>query len=651
MTIIRNVGILAHVDAGKTTLTEQLLHAAGAIATPGSVDRGTAVTDALAVERERGISVRLATASLDWRGGKINLVDTPGHVDFCAEVERSLPVLDGAVVVLSAVEGVQSHTSTIVQALQAARVPTLFFINKLDRLGADADAVLAEMRRELTTNLVPLHRAVDAGEANAGFAPIWPEGDEAIIEAVAETDDALLAGYLDGIAPARAELDQALARATASGRLHPVLMGVAKHGRGIVELLDAMTAYLPAAARLPEADLSALVYRIDHHPGLGRTAGVRVFAGSLAVRDSVENISRGTTETVSQLKTVRTRKLEDLRTLSAGDIGVVCGLGQARVGDILGSPASVPAPSPLAAALLTVMVSPDDPAHFTRLAEALQILCDEDPVLDLEYLPEQQELHVRITGWIQIEVLTATLRERFDLDVVFDSPTIIYKETPSAAGFGEDRYLMPKPCWAVVKFAIEPGPRGSGVTYESRVGVNDIGQKYQNEVAETIDRALRQGPKGWEVTDLRLILVEGEDHPIHSRPGNFKLATPMAIMSGLASVGTSLLEPILEFRVTAALELLGSITSDLSQRRATLAGPDVQGERFELTGRIPAATSLDYPVALASRSGGKAKIFTRLVGYEPCPDELGRTTPYRGISPLDRSKYILAGRGGMTGHR
>jgi ribosomal protection tetracycline resistance protein len=656
-TTYRNLGILAHVDAGKTTLTEQMLHQAGAIKAVGSVDKGTATTDTLAVEKERGISVRLATASFTWRDCCINLVDTPGHVDFCAEVERSLRVLDGAVLVISAVEGVQAHTSTLFHALQALKIPTLLFVNKLDRIGADVDAVMDEIRRELTPRVVLLDVAREQGEPSARPKPVWPpgpEGDDAdhslieeITESVIENDESLLNRFLEGDTPGTDEIQESLARQTAAAALHPVLLGVAKNGLGIDRLLDAVVRYLPAAAGRRDHELSALVYRIDHHPKLGRITGVRVYDGVLTPRDPVPNTTRGITEKVAQLKKNLTGKTEDMPYLEAGDLGLVCGLSGARVGDVLGTGLGVPEAARLSAPLLTVQAVPADEGQFTHLAEALHELADEDPQLDLELLPEQHELHLKITGWIQIEVLQAVLQNRFGLRATFTAPTIIYRETPSRAGFGTERYLMPKPCWAVVKFHIEPLSRGSGVQYESRVGVNDIAQKYQNEVEQTIAGALRQGIKGWQVTDVKITLVEGEEHPIHSRPGNFKMATPMGIMNGLMETDTTLLEPLLAFRITASRDLLGSITSDLSQRRATFGSPLQVGENFVLEGRIPAATSLDYPVQLASRSGGKAKIFTRLDGYEPCSLEQGRTTPCRGISPLDRARWILQARGAM----
>jgi ribosomal protection tetracycline resistance protein len=657
---MRNVGIVAHVDAGKTTITEQFLFAAGAIGSAGSVDHGTSTTDSLGIEKERGISVRLATASFLWKGVRINLIDTPGHIDFCAEVERSLRALDCAVLVISAVEGVQAHTSTIFSALKTLAIPTILFINKIDRLGADIQSVVSEIKRELTGDVVLLQEAVFQGGSDASLLTVWdlvhgglPEYDNKpmlgnIVESLIEKDDQLLQLFLDGDTLSFAELDRSLVEGTAACRHYPVLMGVAKNGTGIEELLDAVVHYLPGPPVARDEPLSAVVFRIDHSPKLGKTAGVRVFKGKIETRDNVYNTTRSVSEKVTQLKKIYTGKHEDIKTLGSGDIGVVCGLSGAQVGDVLGEPEDVPENFSFSAPLLTVMAVPKKEGDFAELARALSELADEDPLLGLEFLPRQRELHLKITGWIQIEVLEAVLVERFGLEATFSSPTIIYKETPSKPGIGFERYWMPKPCWAIVKFSIEPLPTGSGVQYESRLGVNDVSLKYQNEVQRTIAKALHQGIKGWEVTDLKICLIEGEEHPVHSRPGDFIIATPMAIMNGLVETDTTLLEPILAFRISAARELLGGITSDLSRMRATFGNPDIKNDRFVLEGKIPAATSLDYPVQLASRSGGKAKISTHLFGYEPCTLEQGETTPFRGISPLDRAKYILKARGAIT---
>ncbi|MCP4545194.1 MAG: TetM/TetW/TetO/TetS family tetracycline resistance ribosomal protection protein [bacterium] len=655
---IRNVGIVAHVDAGKTTVTEQLLFRAGVLRTAGSVDRGTCASDSLSVERERGISVRLATISFEWDDARINIIDTPGHVDFCAEIERSLRALDCAVLVLSAAEGVQAHAETIFRALRDLEIPTIIFINKIDRMGADVDAVIAEIGRELTPDYLLLQEAEGREQGEFGLGLTWCEktwrehGDSAlarnIVETIAGLDDTMLERYLQGDELVFAELERSLAASTATCRLYPVLCGVAKNGVGIEQLLDGIISYLPAPDGSIDSPLAGVVFKIDHDPALGKVAHVRLFSGRINLRDVVPNATRGVEEKANQLRKLYTTKYVKIDSLEAGDIGVVCGLTQAQVGDVLGEGEHIPDRYSLSAPLLTARVRPADDGDITALAHALQELAAEDPLLDIQWLREQRELHVRITGWIQIEVLGAILRDRFNVEAEFEEPTIIYRETPARIGYGHEEYTMPKPCWAVVKYLLEPGPAGSGVTYESQVGVNDIAIRYQSEIERTIDKALRQGIKGWEVTDLKITLVEGNHHHVHSRAGDFALATRMAIMNGLVETDTTLLEPILEFRIVAPEHLLGNITSDLISMRATFGNPDFEQGKFVLTGMIPAATSLEYPIKLASRSGGKAKIATRLSSYEPCTLEQGRTSAYRGISPLDRAKFILQARGAIT---
>jgi ribosomal protection tetracycline resistance protein len=291
-----------------------------------------------------------------------------------------------------------------------------------------------------------------------------------------------------------------------------------------------------------------------------------------------------------------------------------------------------------------VNVSPQQPEDYAALVKAMQMLTDEDPLIDFLWLQDERELHIKVMGLIQLEILENILNERFQLKVKFGKPSVIYKETPATSGEGYEEYTMPKPCWAVVRFKIEPGERGSGIVYHSLVGVNQIAQRYQNEIERTIPLALMQGIHGWEVTDLKITLVGGEHHNIHSRAGDFAVATPMAIMNGLQAIGTTLLEPMLDFTVAGPEDDLGKVISSLTQLRAEIGNPMLSDEKFSLKGTLPVATSLDYAARLSALTGGKGKLSTRFSGYRPCALELGASTPFRGISPLDRSKYILQAR-------
>ncbi|AFH63940.1 GTP-binding protein [Paenibacillus caseinilyticus] len=659
---LRNVGIFAHVDAGKTTTTEQMLYRSGRIRTPGSVDDGTAQTDWMDVERERGISVRAAVTRYGWKGTDVNLVDTPGHVDFLSEVERSLRVMDGAVLVVSAVEGVQAQTEVVWQALRALGIPTLIYINKLDRVGADGLRTLEEVRRTLSPLAVPVQAPRGAEERFAGSADLLgiteAEGEaeggvtpylDLLAEAAAELEEALLQRYLEegGLSPS--EMRPVITGAARRGELFPVLFGASARGIGIAELLDAVGELLPPPASPADEGLSGVVFKLDKDPAMGRIAYVRLYSGTLRNRDTVNNHTRGLQEKVTQIRRIEGQRTEDMGVLTAGDIAAVYGLGRARIGDILGVPDHVPGVQPLAVPLLTVQVHWESEAAYPAVVAAFQELADEDPLLDLQWIPENRELHVRVMGPIQMEVLTHLLHSRFGQRVTFGPPSVIYKETPASAGEGFVAYTMPKPCWAVLRFFIEPGERGSGLRYRSLAREERLLESYQNEVARRVPEALLQGLYGWEVTDLSVTLLEGEHHVWHTHPLDFVVATPMGIMDGLATTGTKLLEPLLRFRLSAPEEAAGRLLHELAEMRAVYETSVGQGGRMEMEGLLPVATSLDFPSRLGSLTKGRGVLSTSFAGYQEAPPDVRAERPRRGVNPLDQAKYILAVRSALSG--
>ncbi len=646
---IINIGIVAHVDAGKTSLTEHFLYKSGLTRSLGSVDKGTSQTDWLPIEKERGISVRSASASFDWKNTRINLIDTPGHIDFAAEVERSLLALDAAILVVSAAEGVQAHTETLWNALQKLQTPTMLFVNKIDREGTELQQLTEDMLSDLSPDLLFLQSVTLEGSSEASIIPLLEslgakQTHPALAEQIISKDDRLLMKFLDDKVVSEKELLIALTSQISNMKAFPVLFGSAKFDLGIETLLDAICLLLPKAQGDISKPVSGIVFKVEHDKQVGRIASIRLFDGSLKNRDTIQLPGRESTEKVSQIRKLQGQKFEDVGTLSAGDIGAVCGLSEVRAGDIIGEQEKIRPKVQLNTALLTLQVLPDKEEDYPALVSALQQLTAEDPALELLWLREERALHIRIMGLIQLEVMGAMLADRFGLKVSFSEPTVIYRETPATTGEGFDAYTMPKPCWAVVRFLIEPGARGSGVSYHSEVGVNAIANKYQNEVERTIPLALQQGIQGWEVTDVNITLIGGEDHVMHSRPGDFAIATPMAIMNGLDKIGTKLLEPMLEFTITAPEEQLGKVVGSLTQLRATVEAPSIKGNKFVISGQIPVATSLDYAVKLSALTTGKGKFVSRFGGYADCPEGLGKSIPYRGISPLDRSKYILKAR-------
>jgi len=647
---IRNIAIMAHADAGKTTITEQFLYLSGQTRQPGNVDKGTAQTDFLPVEKERGISVSSSHTSFQWQDTRINLIDTPGHVDFSADVERIMRIPDGVILVISAVEGVQAHTETLWRALRERQIPVIFFINKIDRVGADTAAVILAIQKELEIKPLPLQEVGGEGENEVTLRNVWNPDfmSNKLVEQVVESNERLLNSYLEGIEPLFQEVDSQLIRQIQSCDIYPLLFGSAKMGLGVEELLNTIVGYFPDAGGDPQKPLSALVYAIGHDKVMGKITYVRLYNGQINNREVIFNETQGTEEKVTQVRRNFPGKFEDIGTVEAGDLAGICGLKSAGIGDWLGvTDAEIPAGVKLRTPLIIVQVKAVNNKDYPALAAAMQELSAEDPALEFEWLREESELQVKIMGWIQMEVLERILADRFGIEAKLENPTVIYKETPSLTGEGFVRYWMPKPCWAIMKFRIESGERGSGVVYQSLVPVNNMQQKYQNEVERTIAAALKQGIKGWEVTDIRISLIEGEDHPMHSRPGDFVIATPMGIMDGLVNTGTTLLEPMVRYKIEAPEDLLGIIAGDITNMRGLFDSPEIHNERFVLTGELPLATSLDYPVKLSSRSGGKARISTNFAGYRECTDEQGVIRPYKGISPLDTAKYILKARGAM----
>ena len=446
---LRNIGIFAHVDAGKTTLSEQLLAHAGAIRTKGSVDSGTAHTDTLPVERRRGISVKATCVSFRHKDVQVNLIDTPGHVDFSAEVERSLWALDGAILVVCAVEGVQPQTELLYSALREQNIPVIFFINKIDRAGAVADRVLAQIHRLLTPGAVML------------------TNNDAITELVCDKNDSLFERYLNGESFDEPLLQHHLSELTRNAEACPVLCGSALRDEGVVPLLDAIADFLPAPRAVRE--LCGVVFAAQQDRNLGRGVWIRLFGGTLENRMPVT--LPGPTDPITGEKATNSIKItqifnpkgEPVGKLMPGDIGIVYGLGNIPIGHSIGDPALLPRrvePGSLRTPLIAVQVIPEKPEQMQALHQAFTVLSGEDPLLQAQYIRSLNELHLQVMGTIQLEILEEVLKTRFDLNVTFTPPAIIYRETVSRSCEGYVAYLAPKPCWAILRFRIDPAPPG-----------------------------------------------------------------------------------------------------------------------------------------------------------------------------------------------
>ncbi|MGM7685092.1 GTP-binding protein [Cytobacillus sp. Hm23] len=648
----RNIGIFAHIDAGKTTTTEQMLYQSGQIRSLGNVDTGTTQTDWLEVEKARGISVTAAATELTWKDTVINIVDTPGHVDFLSEVERSLRVMDGAILIICAVEGVQPQTEVVWHALRKLNIPTLMYVNKLDRIGANPSRVMAEIQRNLTNSCVPIQFVQGYEHTFTGVTSLLMNDEhdfyEQLVEAVSEHDDSILHKFLEGEEITNDLLKEKINLLAASCDLFPVLFGASNKGIGIKELMDAMVDYLPQPKGSKNAPLAGVVFKIERDKKLGRLAYVRLYEGSIQNRNTITNVTQNIEEKVTQIRKVKGNKSEDLRELQAGDIAALTGLNHVMIGDILGGTKGIPEHPHMAVPLLTVKVEWERAEDYPAVVKAFQELVDEDPLLDLQWQQEDRELHIKVMGKIQLEILKSIMENRYQLKVGFGQPAVIYQETPRKSGEGLIRYTMPKPCWAVLRFKIEPGERGSGVTYHSVVRKEELLERYQNEVARRIPEALEQGLCGWNVVDLKITLIEGEHHVVHTHPLDFAVATPMGIMQGLNNTDTKLLEPMLNFRISVPEQFGGKVLHDLSLMRATFDSPKQFEDRMIIEGIIPLATSMEYAVQLASYTKGQGTITTNFHSYQECPEGVLATRTRKGVNPLDQSKFILSVRKALS---
>lgn len=645
------IGILAHVDAGKTSLTECLLHTSGATKSRGSVDKGSAITDGLAMEKSRGISIKTATVDFVWKDTQINIVDTPGHIDFSAEVDRAFSVLDLVILVVSAVEGVQAHTLNLWESIRERQLPVLVFMNKIDRVGADLEKVFNDFEKDLNVHLFALNYG-DNSQLEAPqvveFANIKPYLSTPIIEKslenLAELDEEFLENYLEGNTN---DLVGILNKAKAQiqdQKLIGFFFGSAKMDLGIEALLAGITT-LFKPINITQNIPSAKVFKVEYNAKLGRLAYARLYSGSLKNKDTIWSQHLQKDFKINQIFQRKLGKLESVGELVAGEIGVLTTSELILAGDILGTEKIADNFNTISQSVLSVQVVPENEKDYQKLGEALELLNIEDPRLEFQWYKEEREFHLKILGPIQTEVLKDSLANRFDIAANFLSPKVIYKETPKQSAEGYVRYWMPKPCWAIMTFLIEPAPLGSGVQFSSKVRTSDISLKYQNEVKRAIPWSLRQGIKGWEVTDINITLIAGSEHTIHSNPGDFLLATPMGVLRGLDLADTDLLEPMYSFRIKANQELLGPISSDMNQMNAQINAPIFDDDFFTLTGRVSVAKAMDYGIKFSATTSGKGRLKLTLDGYEKTTMSDEKIRAYKGVSPLDEAKWILHNRG------
>lgn len=650
-----NLGVVAHVDAGKTSLTERLLFDTGAVERIGSVDAGSTRTDSLALERERGITIRSAVASFVIADVCVNLLDTPGHPDFIAEVERVLGVLDGAVLVVSAVEGVQPQTLVLMRALRRLRVPTLIFVNKIDRGGARDDGVLAGIADRLTPRILAMGSVTGLGSSGAEFQP-YQTGDPAftgrLLDLLSSDDDELLAAYVeDEAAISYVRLLDSLADRTRRGRVHPVFFGSAITGAGVAELLAGIARLLPAADGDPAGPLSGTVFKIERGRAGEKVAYVRLFSGTLEVRDRVA--LRGAREKVTGIGVFTSAGVEPRSCVVAGEIAQLWGLAGARIGDPIGVPArSVGDERQFAPPTLETVVVPVNPADKGTLHAALTQLAEQDPLIGLRQDDLRGEISVSLYGEVQKEVISATLASEFGVEVWFRETTVICIERLVGCGAAVEFIdVAPNPFLATVGLRVEPAPVGAGVRYRLEVELGSMPYALMRAIEETVHLTLRQGRYGWQVPDCVVVLTHtgywprqshmhgAFDKSMSSTAGDFRNLTPLVLMQALRRAGTRVCEPVHAFTLEVPTASYGAVLPVLGQLRAVPLAPDAHGRAYTLTGTIPAARVHELQQRLPGLTGGEGVLESAFSHYQ-----LAEGTPSRprtDANPLDRAVYLL----------
>ncbi|MFF7970000.1 GTP-binding protein [Streptomyces sp. NPDC007905] len=644
-----NLGILAHVDAGKTSLTERLLHSAGVTDEIGSVDQGSTRTDTLALERQRGITIKSAVVSFPLDSVTVNLIDTPGHPDFIAEVERVLGVLDGAVLVVSAVEGVQAQTRVLMRTLRRLRIPTLVFVNKIDRRGARGESVPAEMTRRLAVPLVPMGTAAALGTRDARFVPgLGPSA----LDALVDHDDDLLTAYVGG-GVRDDRLHTALAAQTRQALVHPVYFGSAITGAGVDELITGIERLLPPAGGDPDGPLSGTVFKVERGPAGEKIAYARIFSGTLRVRDRIP-LGDGREEArITSLAVFDQGGEARQDGVGAGRITRVWGLGGIRVGDALGAPGRA-YEHHFAPPTLETVVVPGPGADRRSLHLALTQLAEQDPLIGVRHDELRKETSVFLYGEVQKEVIQATLADEYGLDVTFRETTTVCIERPVAGGEAvEFNKKDANPFLATVGLRVDPAPPGSGVRFRLEVELGSMPYAFFKAVEDTVRETLGQGLHGWQVTDCTVTMThcgysprqshahQRFDKSMSSTGYDFRGLTPLVLIDALRRARTLVYEPMHRFRIEAPADALGALLPVLARLGAVPESTGAHERAGVLEGFVPAARVHELGQRLPGLTRGEGELETAFDHYAPVTrgplPERARTDH----NPLNRKEYLL----------
>jgi ribosomal protection tetracycline resistance protein len=658
-----NLGILAHVDAGKTTLTERLLYCAGVIDEPGSVDKGTTRTDSLALERQRGITIKSAVVSFTVEGTSVNLIDTPGHPDFVAEVERALSVLDGVVLVVSAVEGVQPQTRILWRALQRLRVPTLFFVNKVDRTGAGYGRLLDDIGGRLTPAIIPMGSVTGLGQREAAFVPddgADPAGVSRLAEALAEHDDAVLAAYLDGQAVTPdGWLRRTLAAQVKDALVYPVFFGSASTGAGVDVLLRGLAWLLPAAGGDASGPVSGRVFKVERGAAGDKVAYARMFSGTIAIRDRVRfgdgdgRVSDGKVTAISVFADGSAKRRD---SVSAGQIARLSGLAQIQVGDVIGTAPGNAGGHHFAPPTLETAVVASDQRAKARLHAAMTQLAEQDPLINVRQDDIRQEIYLSLYGEVQKQVIEATLDIDYGLRAEFRGTTPICVERPLRTGTAEEILRAPdNPFLATLGIRVDPAPAGSGIGFRFEIGYQGVPlyiykntESFAAAIRQYITQTLRQGLYGWQVTDCTVALTRSQysvpDGPPATRgplsgPQDFRKLTPLVVMAALKRAGTVVCEPVHHFRLDTPADTLTALLPALAKLHAVPQVSATSDSWCTLEGDVPATAVHWLRQQIPPLTRGEGVMESCFDRYEPVRGQ-APTRPRTDDNPLSRDEYL-----------
>jgi len=669
---VRNIGIMAHIDAGKTTTTERILYYTGVSYKMGEVHDGTAVMDWMEQEQERGITITSAATTCFWNDHRINIIDTPGHVDFTIEVERSLRVLDGAVAIFCAVGGVEPQSETVWRQADRYGVPRIAFINKMDRLGADFDRCLAMMRTRLGATPVAVQIPLGKEQDFRGIidliemkAVVWEEStlgaayqvveiedelrDEAeerrriLVEAIADFDENILEKYLDGHEISKEEIEAALRSGTVQLNLVPVFCGAAFKNKGVQLLLDGIVKYLPSPADVraisgittqgeeeiraadDKAPFSALAFKLMNDPYVGHLTFLRIYSGRLSSGTQVLNSTKSVREKIGRLMKMHANKREEIKEVYAGDIVAALGLRSSATGDTLCDPArpivleamDIPAP------VISIAIEPKSKEDQEKLGTSLAKVAAEDPTFVVKVEQETGETIISGMGELHLEIIVDRLLREFRVNANVGKPQVAYRETISQKVRAEGRFVRQsggRGQYGHVWLELEPNERGAGFEFVDRIVGGVVPKEYINSVERGVKEALEQGVlAGYPIVDIRVSLVDGSYHEVDSSDIAFAIAGSMAIKSGVKDGAPILLEPIMTVEVVVPDEYIGEVVGDFNSRRGRISQMETRANVQVIESRVPLAEMFGYATDLRSATQGRATFHMQFSHYDPVP--------------------------------